>query len=226
MLNQIYLPCKTVFRVCDSVVDNNGTQVPIVEGELSSVDEVSPNGYRYRKGFWNKVLAEDYVKDMILGRECLGTIEHPESDDEYLKTSYENASHVVFSVVVNKAGNPVGRFGLLNNNKGNSIKALIDLGVPIGVSTRGFGEILEDEVSKFVSENNYALITWDFTKNPNFPKKMKAISDSLLSSPSFREYCEMRKVIDSTPYKSPLSLEAKRLLFDIKDRLSRLENLL
>lgn len=226
MLSQINLATKTVFRVCDSIVDNNGNKVPVVEGELSTVDEVSPNGYRYRRGFWNKVLAEDYVKDMILGRECLGTIEHPEEDDEYLKTSYENASHVVLSVVVNKSGNPVGKFGLLNNNKGNSIKALVDLGVPIGVSTRGFGEILEDDISKYISENNYALITWDFTKNPNFPKKMKAISDSLMSSPIFKEYCEVRKVVDSTPYKSPFEGEAKKLLCEIKDRISKIESML
>lgn len=178
--------------------------MPIVEGPLSSVDILTPNGYRYKKGFWDKVLAEQYVKDMILNRECLGTIEHPESDAEYMKTSYELASHVVTKVVV-KDHIPYGTFALLNNNKGCAIKALVEVGVPVGVSTRGLGDTLTDEKGDYIDENNYLLITWDFTKAPNIPVQMREISDSLRESSTFKQLVEMHQLRDSVRSDAPVT---------------------
>lgn len=225
MLSKIVTPFKTCFRVCDSKESEQGN-ITIVEGPLSSVDVKTPNGYRYRKGFWDKVLSEDYVKQMIENRECLGTIEHPEADSEYMKTSYENASHVVLSVVV-RNHIPYGRFGLLNNNKGCCMKALVDVGVPVGVSTRGLGDSLTDELGDYIDEENYLLITWDFTKVPNIPVSMKAVSDSLRESPLFKQLVEMHKLKDSMRIDAPVTAaELKKTASEIRRQLGVLEDMI
>ncbi len=213
-LCKIDITHNTRWRISDSRVENS---LCVVEGALSDVDVVSPNGYRYRKGFWDKVLADERVRNMIYNRECLGTIEHPTDDDEYASTPYEKASHVVLSVTV-KNGVPYGKFALLDNEKGRSIKALVDVGVPIGVSTRGVGDIKEDEISKYVDEDSYGLITWDFTRKPNFPVKMNAVSDSLVSNPM------MANIIKKKAIKSNVELNDDfiQALYMLKNSLDKI----
>ena len=78
------------------------------------------------------------------------------------------------------------------------MKALADLGVPIGVSTRGLGEFLSDSVSEFIDEDSYALITWDFTRNPNLEKAvLSKVTDSFMETPIFREFIDAYKLRDS-----------------------------
>lgn len=167
------------------------------------------------------MLSQDYVKQAIRNRECCGNIEHPESDKDYMTTLRESISHVVLSVTV-EDGVPYGKFALANNQKGAAIKALTDLGVPVGVSTRGLGDILEDSVSKYVDESNYALITWDFTNDPNMPVVMNPISDSIRGTRQFQELVQLRHIVDSgegsalTDY-NKLKAEATVLINKLQD---------
>lgn len=219
MLSKIVIPHKTLFRVSDSL-DAQGQKIPTITGILSESEVVSPNGYRYRKDFWPAVLSQPYVKEMISSRSCLGCIEHPEDDNEYLRTPYEKASHVVLSVVL-KNGNPVGTFGLLNNSKGNAIKALVDLGVPVGVSTRGMGEEKRDNISAYIDETQYALITWDIVNNPNFSNlKMMQVTDSIVNNPVFEELKQAYQLRDSvcTAYRSDfLEKDMVAMISDLRD---------
>lgn len=188
---------RTNLRVCDSIISNEGITIPVIAGICSETDVVSPNGYRYKSSFWHKVLSQSYVKDMISNRTSLGTIEHPEDDNAYMKTPYEMASHVVLSVEL-KGNNPYAKFGILNNTKGNSIKALVDLNVPVGVSTRGLGDTLQDEISPYIDEDNYAFITWDVVNNPNFGDlSLVKVTDSLRNTSLFKELVEAYSLRDS-----------------------------
>ena len=77
-------------------------------------------------------------------------------------------------------------------------KMLFIIGVPIGVSTRGLGEFLSDSVSEFIDEDSYALITWDFTRNPNLEKAvLSKVTDSFMETPIFREFIDAYKLRDS-----------------------------
>nr|DAH52346.1 MAG TPA: Prohead core protein serine protease [Caudoviricetes sp.] len=185
-------------RIIDSFQNQKGETIPCVEGFLSLEETISKKGYRYRDGFWSKVLSNKAVQDSIQQRRMLGTIEHPIPDDEYLSQPYESASHVVLDVQL-KNGSPWGLLALLNNQKGNSIKALADLDVPVGISTRGMGTFIEDSLSPYVDEENYALITWDFTNKPNIEgaEQHAKISDSVQQLPLFKEMVQMYGLRDS-----------------------------
>jgi len=217
---------KTVMRVCDSMQTADGITIPIVDGQLSCVEEVSPNGYRYKKDFWHHVLKEQYVKDMIENRECIGTIEHPTEDDAYQATPYEDASHVCLSAVL-VGDNPQGKFGLLNNNKGNALKALVDMNIPIGVSTRGMGEQLSDHVSPYIPHDGYRLITWDCVRNPNFAalRLRRPVSDSVAER-LFNELTGLLQMRDSAynGYRRDyMDNDHRKLLRELKRMLNEVE---
>ncbi len=197
MINKIQSVRKTRFKICDSVQLDSGITVPCITGQCSESEVISQNGYRYRNGFWDKVVNDPLVQQKVADREFLGTIEHPEDDNEYLRTSYNKASHVLFKLWVDN-NNPFAVIGLLNNPEGNAIKALIDVGHRPGISTRGLGNFCKDSVSQYVDENNYVFLGFDVVKNANFASlKMDKVSDSLKDSPLFKELMEMHHLKDS-----------------------------
>lgn len=218
---------KTKFRVTDSVTLSSGVTVPCITGQVGQVDEVSQNGYRYKQTFWDNVLKDSVVQGIINGHDMLGTIEHPEDDDAFLRTPYDQASHIVLKAWTQNH-NPFAVFGLLNNEKGNQIKALVDVGHCPGVSTRGMGQFEKDEISQFVSEKDYVLITWDIVRSPNFATlKMSEITDSLTSSPLFKELVSMHELKDSayTGYnQTKLISDMRNLVSELTDKLNMLEN--
>lgn len=197
-LNTVRSVFKSRLKVCDSITTSEGVTIPCITGQVGQVDVVSQNGYRYKSNFWDKVLSDPATLQAINNREMLGTIEHPSDDEAYLKTPYEQASHVVISAWVDNH-NPFATLGLLNNEKGNAVKALIDIGHKPGVSTRGLGSFEKDSLSQYVSDNAYILLGWDLVRNPNFDKLcMEPVSDSITHSPLFKELCEQHQLKDSS----------------------------
>lgn len=197
MLNKIQSVRKGLLKVCDSVKLPNGVTVPVIAGQCSQVDMISQNGYRYRMGFWEKILAQPQIIDSISNRDMLGMIEHPIEDDDFLKTPYPLASHIVLKAWVEN-GNPFANFGILNNDAGNQLKALVDVGHKPGVSTRGLGTFSQDDNSKYVDDDNYMFLTWDIVRSPNFADlKMDKVTDSLIKSPLFKEVTQMYNLRDS-----------------------------
>ena len=189
---------RSRFRVCDSVyVTDDGITIPTLVGQTGKVDFVSQNGYRYKRGFWDKVLSDSTLMESIRNRDILGMIEHPKDDDSYIKTPYTLASHVILDAWV-EDGNPFAKIGLLNNEQGNTLKALCDVGHQLGVSTRGLGNIEQDAESPFISDSDYCFITWDIVRCPNFGDlKMSAVSDSLMHNSMFKELVGMHELKDS-----------------------------
>lgn len=189
MVSRIETIYKTTLRVSDGKKQDDG--LLIVEGFVSEAEKVSPNGYRYKSTFWPKVLSQDYVKDMINSRESLGCEEHPEDDNHYMLTPYSKATHFVKSLELKKLGDsmaPYAKLAVLNTAKGCDLKALVEVKVPLGVSTRGLGVTLSDSISNFIEEEEYRYITHDVVRNPNFSTlRVKAVTDSMIANPLFKE---------------------------------------
>ena len=198
MLNKIQTVQKHKMRICDSVTLENGEKIMRIQGQCSDVEVMSQNGYYYKRDFWEHILKQQSVQDAIRNRDMFGMIEHPTDDDAYIKTPYEKASHIILDARVDENGNPIATFGLLNNEQGNNIKALIEVGHRPGVSSRGLGEMATDEKGQYVMDSNYLFITWDIVRSPNFAElKMDKVTDSLMQSPIFKELVQMNHLRDS-----------------------------
>lgn len=226
-MKKIQTSIESRFRICDSMTDASGNKIPIIYGPLSSEEEISKKGYRYRSGFWNKILSQPYIQEQINSRQMLGMIEHPEADDEYMATPYDKAALVVMKVDV-EDGTPMGTLALPNNPQGNALKALAELGVPIGISTRAFGDVLHDEVSDFIDDDSFALITWDATRKPNLTSAYTAkLTDSILSNPLYQGLLDAYQIRDSHQsdnYDKIADAESKKMLLEIKSQLNSIIN--
>lgn len=197
-MDKIQTVQKHKMKICDSVTLESGVTLPVIMGQCSEVEVMSQNGYYYKSDFWRKVLSQPHVADAIKNRDMFGMIEHPTDDDAYLKTPYSLASHVVLKAWVDDYGNPFAEFGLLNNEQGNNIKALIEVGHRPGVSSRGLGEMANDAKGQYVTDDGYMFITWDIVRSPNFSElKLDKVTDSLRATPLFRELVQMNHLKDS-----------------------------
>jgi hypothetical protein len=176
-----------------------------IQGQVSTTEENSQKGYRYLSDHWTRVLSDDSIQCMIKDRSMLGQIEHPTDEDgdwNYLSTPYDKASHIVTKAWVDShTKNPWAELSLLNNEHGNNVKALLELGHQPGVSTRGLGEVKTDSLGEFIDNNGYTLITWDIVRSPNFPAlRMKPVTDSTYSAmgnSKYKQYVEMFQLRDS-----------------------------
>lgn len=212
-------------KICDSIQLESGVTCPVIQGQCSQVDVISQNGYRYKNGFWDKVLSNPVIIEAIEDRDLLGTVEHPEEDNAFLRTPYMEASHVVTKAWC-VGGNPFAQFALLNNDKGNAIKALVDVGHKPGVSTRGLGVFGKDNTSQYVDEENYAFIVWDIVKSANFADlKMDKVTDSLQNTKEFQEYKEMFHLRDSVDESYNVDL-LKRDMQSVQETLKKISNYL
>lgn len=221
MLSKIQSVRRTLLRVTDSIQMDNGITCPCITGQVSQVGVISQNGYRYNLGFWDIINTPEF-QERVESRDLLGTIEHPTDDAEYLRTPYEKASHVAVKSWLDGEGNPYATFALLNNDKGNAIKALVDVGHKPGVSTRGLGDIVKDATSEFVSPEGYQIISWDIVRAPNFQSlHLDKVSDSLMASPLFKEVCGMYQVRDSIETQTGVSKEV--ILKEIADGIKALQ---
>lgn len=199
-MQKAQLTSRSLFRVIDSTeVASDGTRIPIIRGAASHTDVKSQKGYRYRDGFWKQVIGDSALQERISGRDMLGMIEHPTKDEEYMRTPLNKASHIVLRAWMDDAsGDPYIDCGLLNNEDGNAIKALVDVGFRPGCSTRGLGDFKQDSVSQYLDPNGFVVLTWDIVRSPNFADiKLEKVSDSLMGSPLFKEAMQMYQLRDS-----------------------------
>lgn len=185
------------FRITDSITTPSGEVMPCITGKASHSEVQSQKGYRYRKGFWEQVVNDPEFQNRVECRDVLGMIEHPTDERDFLRTPYDKAAVVCVRAWVEN-DEPWIVLGLLNNEAGNNIKALVEVGHRPGCSTRAFGDYSQDEVSSFVSEEGFKLIGWDVVRSPNFEDiRMERVSDSMESLPAFRELMQMTQLRDS-----------------------------
>lgn len=108
----------------------------------------------------------------ILGRgeSILGELDHPEE----LTVGVKNVSHMITSMWMD--GNMgMGKLKVLNTPMGNIVRALVEDGVKLGVSSRGSGNVNDKgEVSDF------DIITVDIVARPSAPNAFpKPVYESL-----------------------------------------------
>lgn len=171
--------------------------MPCITGKASHVEVISAKGYRYRRGFWDKVIKDEQLQSNIENRNVLGMIEHPLNDSDFLVTPYDKAAVVCLKAWV-ESGEPWITLGILNNPNGVLVKSLIEVGHRPGCSTRALGDYSSDEVSSFVVEDGFKCIGWDVVRAPNFEDiRMDRVSDSMENSPVFKELMQMTQLRDS-----------------------------
>ena len=145
---------------------------PLVETILTTVEEKNGNGRYYSKELWDREI-EKYGT-LVVERRALGELDHPDSQIINLK----NVSHNITKVWWD--GNKImGILEILPTPSGNIVKALIESGIKVGVSSRGMGSLKQvGEVLEV--QDDFDLLGWDIVSTPSSPNSwMSPLSEGL-----------------------------------------------
>jgi len=134
---------------------------PLVEGILATCEVENGNGRYYSKDLWEREINK--YMELVKDNRATGELDHPESQVINLK----NVSHNIKDI--NWDGkNIMGTIEILPTPSGNILKALIDSGITVGVSSRGMGS-LEQKGELMEVQDDFELLCWDFVSTPSNP---------------------------------------------------------
>jgi hypothetical protein len=133
----------------------------IVKGILQRADTLNQNGRIYPR----EILEREIMNYQKLIREAraLGECDHADSPVVELK----HVSHIIREC--HFEGDVVyGTVEILSTPCGNIIKALVEAGVKVGISSRGVGSVARRGDANIV-QDDFQLICWDFVSEPSTP---------------------------------------------------------
>ena len=134
---------------------------PIVGGVMATAEVKNGNGRYYSKALWNREV--DKYQTLIDENRALGELDHPDSQVVNLKNSSHNVTKLYWD-----GDNLMGFIEILPTPSGNILKALIENGITVGVSSRGMGS-LEQRGDLLEVQDDFELLCWDFVSTPSNP---------------------------------------------------------
>lgn len=141
----------------------------IVAGRFQMADVLNGNGRVYPRAIWERVLANEKLKEALSHRRVLGEMDHPESG----KTSLRNASHVITKIELRPNGEIYGEAEIFDNSDGKRLQEYFRRGIEVGISSRGSGSVKESEwqgeAKAEIVQDDYELKTYDFVSDPSTP---------------------------------------------------------
>ena len=169
----------SLFQPSTSLVENqNGNGNMMVEGILTTVNQENGNSRVYPKELWVREMKK--YAQVIKENRALGELDHPESSIINL----QNVSHNVKSAQW-EGDNVMGKIEILPTPSGNILKALIENGITVGVSSRGMGSVKQIGETLEV-QDDFELLCWDFVSTPSNPgswmSEVSSLNESLNKS--------------------------------------------
>jgi len=160
---------------------------PIVEGILATAEVKNGNGRYYAKELWEREI--DKYWDSVKQNRALGELDHPESSIVNLK----NVSHNIKDMWWD-GDHVIGKIEILPTPSGNILKALIDSGVQVGVSSRGMGSLKQmGEVMEV--QDDFELLCWDFVSTPSNPGSYMHLVKEGLDLSSQQNYGKVNSIV-------------------------------
>ena len=146
-------------QLTENVNKDNGNLM--VEGILATAEIKNGNGRYYSKGLWEREM--DKYSQLIKERRAMGELDHPEATVINLK----NVSHIINEYWWD-GDKVMGKIEILPTPNGNILKALVESGITVGVSSRGMGS-LKDVGGLMEVQDDFELLCWDFVSTPSNP---------------------------------------------------------
>jgi hypothetical protein len=160
---------------------------PIVEGILATAEVKNGNGRYYSKNLWEREI--DKYRELVKENRAMGELDHPESSTINLK----NVSHNIKDMWWD-GDSVVGKIEVLPTPSGNILKALIESGVTVGVSSRGMGS-LEQRGEILEVQDDFELLCWDFVSTPSNPGSYMSLVKEGLDFSSQNHYTKVNSII-------------------------------
>lgn len=152
-----------------------------VQGKVQEKDVVNRNGRIYPGKIWERVLSPtSSFKQSLSQKKVVGQVEHPKDG----LTRLTEVSHLVEDVW-DEGTDILARILILKTPAGRILEELFSVGVPVGCSSRGNGNVVKNESGNDVVQEDYEMETIDFVWKPSvadaYPGALKESIDSLFS---------------------------------------------
>jgi hypothetical protein len=135
--------------------------LPLVEGILATAEVKNGNGRYYSKDLWEREINK-YLP-LVKENRAMGELDHPESSVINLQNVSHNISDMWWD-----GDNVMGKIEILPTPAGNILKALVESGITVGVSSRGMGSL--KQVGELMEvQDDFELLCWDFVSTPSNP---------------------------------------------------------
>jgi hypothetical protein len=134
-----------------------------IEGVFLQSNIKNRNGRMYPKDVMEKEVAR-YTKEYIDKNRAYGELGHPDSPSINL----DRVSHMIKSLRA-EGDNYIGRAKILDTPYGKIVKALIDEGAQLGVSSRGLGSIVQRNGVNLVQDDFMLSTAADIVADPSAP---------------------------------------------------------
>jgi hypothetical protein len=141
------------------VEENTSTKHSYLSGIFMQADVVNGNRRVYPLSEISN--AVNAINEQIkAGATVFGELNHPDT----LSIDLNNVSHIITEMWV-QGSDAYGKARIIDEHpKGQIVKAIINAGGKLGVSSRGSGNVVEGKVSDF------SIVTVDIVANPSAPK--------------------------------------------------------
>jgi len=161
ILDELKLIDEQVSHTTLDLVEGEGAQAGRIyaRGEFGHAGKPTANGRFYPPQIWESNIRR--LSANLSERKVLGELDHP-SDG---RTALQRASHVITDLRL-EGDRVIGEAEILNTSKGRDLKAILEAGVPVGISSRGYGSTKTDGKGKDVVQEDYKLVTFDFVAEP------------------------------------------------------------
>lgn len=134
-----------------------------IEGVFLQSNLKNRNGRMYPRGVMQKEV-DRYTKEYINKNRAYGELGHPDTPSINL----DRVSHMIKSLRV-EGDNYIGKAKILDTPYGKIVKALIDEGAQLGVSSRGLGSIVQKNGVNLVQDDFMLSTAADIVADPSAP---------------------------------------------------------
>ena len=163
-------------------------------GKFQEAEAVNKNKRMYSYSVLNENVKK--LQECVKARGLVGELDHPEDSIIH----FEKASHVI-SKLWWEGNILMGEGEILNTPHGKILRALINDGVRVGVSSRGVGNGKTNENGILVIDESYKLITFDVVADPStfaaFQKKVGTTKESQEYTPEVFEKSQKKNETSS-----------------------------
>ena len=165
----------------------SGRGLPIVEGILATAEVKNGNGRYYSKELWEREI--DKYLPLVKEQRAMGELDHPDSSVINLKNVSHNISDMWWD-----GDKVMGKIEILPTPSGNILKALIESGITVGVSSRGMGSLKENGDVMEV-QDDFELLCWDFVSTPSNPDSFMTLVRESKEFKSQDKYKDVNKIL-------------------------------
>lgn len=129
-------------------------------GEYARHDRPTENKRFYRAKLWEREIGR--LDEAMHDRRVFGELDHPADG----RTKLQRVSHLLTGLSIKNDGMVFGESEIMDTPNGRILKAILDAGAKVGVSSRGFGSTKPTTGGIEEVQDDFQLQTFDFVADP------------------------------------------------------------